>query len=155
MKITLASKNDLKELGEIYAREFVRLNIGENWTADKAEQMLNHFLGIQPDIAFVASDYEKIIGGMFGIIKPWWDGNHLSEFELFVDSEHHGKTVGKQLLRKAIEVSIDKYQISSVDGVAYNDHPFPLSWYRKMGFVMSDNLIIMSVDAKKALVNLT
>jgi GNAT superfamily N-acetyltransferase len=148
MQIANIEQVDLKDLAHIYTAEYMRLDIGEKWTFEKAEVLLEHFLKAQPDLAFTAKEEEKPVGGFFGLIKPWWDGNHLVDFELFVDSNHHGKKVGKQLLAHAIRTAREKYQITSVDGATFNNFDFPFSWYKRIGFEIPGNLMMISADAK-------
>jgi len=48
-------------------------------------------------LAFLAEVNGKIAGGICGIIKPWWDGNHLVETELFLRPEFQRQKVGTGL----------------------------------------------------------
>ncbi len=144
-------KEDKKETAALYAKIYDRVNIGEHWTRNSAQRLLHFWLQKQPDLCFVAIVDKKIIGGFLGGIKPWWDGNHLVDGEVFVDYAFHKKGIGTALSKKMYKTALDKYRITSIDLVTFSKGGFPLSWYQSLGFKTNDFLKMISGKPKKAL----
>lgn len=135
IKVKLLSKKNVAETAGVYRLAFKKADVGERWDQASAEKYIQHCLEKQPDLFFVAISEEEIIGGVAGEIKPWWDGIHLAETELFVHPNHQGKGVAKMLLAKVLEEAIKKYNIQSFEGIADGKrHKFPMEWYKRIGF---------------------
>ena len=149
--IRLAKENDLGELSEVYAETFNKSDVDEHWTKEAAYNLLSYFLKRQPDLAFIAAANSRIVGGFFAEIKPWLDGNHLYEGELFVHPDYQKLGIGKALSKKMFEVSIKKYNASVWDAVTFRNKEFPISWYKKLGFKEIDELVMVSGGLKPAL----
>jgi len=77
-------KKDLEKLSEIYSLVYEKFDIGEKWTSKTAKKLLEYWFDKQSDLAFVAEENNKIVGAFIAGIKPWLDGNHLSDGEIFV-----------------------------------------------------------------------
>jgi len=154
MNIRLAKKDDVSQITEVYMRAFNSANVGEKWTFEKSQEFMDFWLKIQPDLFFVAESNNKICGGAVGLIKPFWDGNYLTETELFVDPDFQKQGVGKNILKKLISEALNKYKIKSFDGLAYKNQKFPLEWYRKIGLEES-KLVYLEGDPKEILDNLS
>lgn len=53
------------------------------------KKFITYFYELCPDLFFVAAKQKnKIIAGIWGPVKPWWDGNKVYDPEIFVDKEH-------------------------------------------------------------------
>lgn len=86
-EIRLLQESDLPKVGEIYARAFEKANIGEQWTPKSAEKFMRYWFNRQSDLFLIAESEGKVVGGIVAGIKPWWNGNHMVDGELFVDPE--------------------------------------------------------------------
>lgn len=136
--------SDLEEVAVLYTNIFAKVDIGEKWTNASAYQFMNHYHSKQPDLCFVAIMDDKIVGGFVAGIKPWWDGNHLVDGEVFVDFAYQKHKVGTELSRVMYNDAIEKYKITSIDFVTFSKDGFPLSWYEKLGFEVTKDLYMIS-----------
>ncbi len=150
MNIRLARQDEISQIADVYMRAFNNANVGEQWTAENAEKFMKFWLKFQPDLFFVAETNNKICGGAVGLIKPFWDGNYLTETELFVDPGFQKQGIGKELLKKLISEAIQKYSITTFDGLAYKDTKFPLEWYKRISLKES-NLVYLEGNPKEIL----
>ncbi len=133
-KYSTIKKYQLKELGSVYAECFNLADIGEHWSDKAATDFLTYLWKIQPDMFYIASSEGKIIAGIAGIIKPWCDGNHIHEIELFVHPEHQKRGVASELTKLLVQKALTTHSIVEFEGIADGKlHSFPLSWYKRLG----------------------
>lgn len=151
LNIRLATELDLISLGIIYSKAYNALNIGEKWTDDTAYKFLKHFYNDQPDLFFAAEINRKIVGGIVSLVKPWWDGNHLTDGEIFVSPDYQNKGVGAELIKRMFTEGLRKYQAISWDTFTHRVHEHPLKWYKKMGFTEIDQWVMITGDIKEVL----
>jgi len=154
-QLSIISKSQLKELGSVYAECFNLADIGEHWSDKAAVDFLTYLWKIQSDLFFIASKEDKIVGGLVGIIKPWCDGNHIHEIELFVHPDHQRQGIATDLTKVLLQTAIDKYNIVEFEGIADGSlHDFPLSWYKRIG-VVPTGLIHVAGKSKEMLEKLS
>lgn len=144
-------KEDLSALATIYTSVYNGLNIGENWTDEKAKVLLQDFLDQQADLFFTAIDGDKVVGGIVALVKPWWDGNHLTDGEIFVDSNYQKQGVGRRLIKKLFEKGLGKYQAVSWDTFTHRVYEHPLKWYKSIGFEEIKQWVMITGDIKEVL----
>lgn len=142
--IRLMREEDLEEVAVLYTEIYNRLDIGEKWTKESSYELMNYWLSKQSDLCFVATLGNRIVGGFIAGIKPWWNGNHLIDGEVFVDYNYHKYGIGTELSKVIYKTALDKYKITSIDLVTFNKNGFPLSWYKKLGFEAEKQLIIIN-----------
>src|SRR3989344_2446360 len=99
LKIRRIQRKDLTKLAEVYNFVYKKFNIGERWTKKSAYKLLEYWLKRQPDLCFLAEYNNIIVGGFVVGIKPWWDGNHLVDGEIFVHPHYQKKGIGSALLK--------------------------------------------------------
>jgi len=134
IKILQTEKSDIKKLAMVYVSAYNSIQIGETWTTERAEEMLSFFFTKQPDLFFTAWVDKKIAGAIVAIVKPWWNGNHLVDGELFVGPDFQKMGIGKTLVRALFTEAKSKYAAVSWDTYTHIVHKHPLEWYKKLGF---------------------
>jgi len=143
-------KEEIPAVASVYSESFNQAGIGEEWTQEKAEEFMTWWFKHQPDLFFVAFYKEKLVGGIVAGIKPWWDGQHLVDSELFVHPDFQKQGIGKELVKTLLQEAIRKYKIVEFEGLADKTHEFPLSWYKKSGMKETD-LVHISGKPKEIL----
>lgn len=154
MTVRPMKQDDLKELAQIYVEVYEDFDVGEKWDQESAQKLLKHFFDKQPDMCFVAEKGNQLLGGFLAGVKPWWDGNHLVDAELFVHPKHQKSGVGSQLSKHAYQEAKDKYQATYLDFVTFSGFDFPLSWYKKQGFEVINGWTLISGELQEVLQNL-
>lgn len=138
-------EKDLHILANLYSIIYLNINMGENWTYPTALSYMHYFYHYQPDLFICAYDDNIPIGAIMSTLKPYYDGLHLTETELFVSSDYRGQNIGKKLLEMHFELAISKYDASYIDAITYINHPkSPLDWYKKIGLEPNTNLVILN-----------
>ena len=112
--VRATTAEDLEALSAVYIDAFAVVDPSEKWTSEKALALLKFFLDKQPDLAFVAVEDGEIGGGICGLVKPWWDGNHLVETELFVAPWCQKRGIATLLFSHFLESAIAKHDASVV-----------------------------------------
>jgi GNAT superfamily N-acetyltransferase len=129
LSIRKAKKQDLSKLAEIYIRAYDRAQFGEIWKKKAAVALLIFYFNQKKFLGLTAVLDGKVVGGLFSFIKPWHDGNHLGEGELFVDPDYQGKKIGTELMFKMMLLAKSKkcvvHELIAYAGVT--------RWYRKLG----------------------
>ena len=155
INIRQVQKEDLKELSRIYVQLYDKADIGEHWTEETALQLLEYWYRVQPDLFLCACESGIPVGGVMSGIKPWWDGTHLTDTEIFVSDAHQKKGIATKLYQEHYKLAIEKYNAVIMEAHTYEDeNGFPLKWYKQQGFTTVDDLVIISGDVQKALDNL-
>lgn len=80
----IKNKSDIEKLAQAYADYYNNSVLEEKWTTESATKMFEYFYDKTPDLFFVAYDNKKPVGVIMTLLKPWWDGMHLEDGELFV-----------------------------------------------------------------------
>jgi len=150
--IRLVKKTDLKELAVIYKELYDNADIGENWTIEKAYELLLYWYDKQKDLFFVAEEDNKPIGAIVSGIKSWFDGLRLIDTEIFVSQNCQKKHVGKSLMIAHLSEAKIKYNVNMIEFHTYGDEDeFPQNWYNRIGFKKDEELIIMSANVENVL----
>jgi len=138
IKIRLIEESDIPEIARVYADSFNRAGIGERWSKENSEAFINYCYHRQPDLFFVASVKDKLVGGIVAFIKPWVEGLDLVETDMFVDPEFQGQGVAISLMKALLKKGIDKYKIERFAGIANGVKDFPMKWYKAIGLNPTD-----------------
>ncbi|MCL4360242.1 GNAT family N-acetyltransferase [Patescibacteria group bacterium] len=145
---------DLPHLASCYTRAYNPLGIGEHWTPDSAQNLMAYFFREQADLFFAAKEGGTIVGGTVAMVKPWWDGNHLIDGEIFVDPGYQKQGIGPRLLKTLFAAAKTKYNARSWDTYTHIVHSHPLSWYKKLGFTTIEHWQMISGDVDTVLTRL-
>jgi GNAT superfamily N-acetyltransferase len=145
---------DLHELAVIYVNAFADPELNEKWTEPAAHALLSDWLKRQPDLSFVAESDNKLVGAFVVGIKPWWDGNHLVDGELFVALEHQGHGVARQLIHQVVLTAVEKYSVVVWESYTFRGQEFPLNWYKRLGFREIEEWVMIRADVAELLANI-
>ncbi len=118
MTIHEIREKDLSILSNLFAIAHLNNNSEEEWTYETALSYLEYYYQHQPDLFLVAYSEDGIpIGAVMSVLKPSFDGNYLTQIELFVAEDiknKDSKDVMKQLLYNLLELSDAKYNVSQI-----------------------------------------
>lgn len=146
----LKNNEDLETIAEKYADYYNNSVLGENWTKETVLKMFQYFYNQASDLCFLAYDKDEPIGIIMTALKPWWDGMHLEDGEVFVCEEYRHGGVAKSLFKKLFEYAIENYNATVLEAHTYEDeNGFPYCWYKKLGFETIDDWKIISGDIRK------
>ncbi len=151
INIRQMQKRDLQQLAEVYTLVYQKFDIGEKWTIETSKKLLSYWFDKQPDLAFVAEYESKVVGAFVSRIKPWWDGNHISDGEIFVHPDYQKKGIATKLSIALYEKALKKYDVVSFDAFTFKKTKFPLRWYLSQGFVQNEDWTIISGNIKSIL----
>ena len=151
MTIRLVKEDDFPILAGIYTVAYNSLNIGENWDDLASERLLRHLYSEQKDLFFVAEDAGEVVGAITAPIKPWWDGNHLVDGELFVHPDHQKKGIGKKLIERLFTEAQEKHQAVSWDTFTHRVYAHPLKWDKSIGFSEIKEWVMITSNIKEVL----
>lgn len=151
INLRLATEKDLQILSEIYTIAYNSLDIGEHWTSKSAYELIKFLYEDQPDLFFVAEGGGIVVGGIVATVRPWWDGNHLIEGEIFVHPSHQKKGIGVKLIEKLFTAAKEKYNVVSWDTYTHRVYKNPLAWYKSLGFEEIKNWTMITGNIDKVL----
>lgn len=127
--IRKTKKKDLIELSRIYKRAYDRLQFGEDWSIKNSSGLLDFYFNLPTFVGVTAILDKKIVGGFFSYVKPWFDGNHLGEGELFIDPKYQNQKMGTKLVFEMMKIAKNK-KCTVHDLIAYEKVS---KWYKKIG----------------------
>lgn len=151
VKIRNMREADIEVLSRIYAKVYEDFDVGEKWTVESSRELLSYWYKRQPDLCLVAEIEGKMIGAFVAGIKPWHDGNHLVDGEIFIATEYQKQGIGTVLSIAMYEKALKNYNAVCFDAITFKDKEFPLSWYLSQGFEEIKNWTIISGNLKKVL----
>lgn len=129
LQIRRSKKQDLKQLAKIYKRAYGRSKEGEDWSTQRAKALLDFYLRQKTFIGLTALVDGKIVGAFFSFIKPWYDGDHLGEGELFVDPDYQHRKIGTKLFLEMNKIAKRKgctiHELIVYGSIA--------RWYKRLG----------------------
>ncbi|MEI6462482.1 MAG: GNAT family N-acetyltransferase [bacterium] len=125
---------DLRTLAKIYVDVYTAFNVGETWTIDTSENMLRFWFKHFPDLSILAILDDKIVGAFLVGVKPWCDGNHLIDGEIFVHPDYQKKHIGSELIKEMFKIAKEKYQVVLFDTYTFRNFKHPFDWYMRLGF---------------------
>lgn len=148
----LKNIDDLDIIADEYAHYYQNSVLEEKWTKEKAKELFLYFYNHAYDLFFVAYNQDKPIGVIMTCLKPWWDGNHLEDTEIFVCEQYQKQGIAKNLFKKLFETAIEKYDANLMEAHTYEDeNGFPYCWYKRLGFKTVDEWKIIRGDLKEIL----
>lgn len=146
-------KEDLHELAAVYVGALDHSNTNEKWTEQSAYALLLDWFKRQPDLAYVAELDQKLVAAFVVGVRPWWDGNHLVDGELFVDFEYQGRGIARELIGRTLSAAVEKYAPVTWESYTFRGQDFPLTWYKRLGFREIEEWIMIRADVAQLLKN--
>lgn len=148
--INLKRKEDLTAFKDEFATWYNSGSLNEGWTSESALNLFNFYYEHFKDLIFVAYVYSTPAGIIFFEVKPWSNGNHLVNGELFVLNKYRKEGIASLLVKKELEYAIEKYKITDVEFLTYEDeNGFPFSWYKKSGFKKDEQLFLVKASVEE------
>lgn len=141
IEIRILKLEDLDQISKLYVDVYNGLHLGESWNFNKAKELFLFYLESN-QFGLVAVENSEIIGCIIGLIKPWWDGDVFTDFEIFVKKDRRGERIGTRLLEKCLTELIEVHKISKISGTTYTKPPSPFHWYKNIGFEEDTNIHI-------------
>lgn len=120
---------DIEQLTKIYKRAYGRSKDGVDWSIQRATALLNFYFRQKTFLGLTALVGGKIVGAFFSFIKPWHDGDHLGEGELFVDPDYQNKKIGTKLFFEMNKIAKRK-RCTIHELIVYGR---VARWYKKLG----------------------
>lgn len=150
--IRLVQESDIEELAKIYKELYDNADIGENWTINKAYDLLMYWYEKQKDLFFVDIEDNVPVGAIVSGIKTWFDGLRLVDTEIFVSNKCQRRHIGKNLMLTHLKEAKMKYNVSMIEFHTYGkENEFPQNWYNRIGFEKDEELIIMHANVENVL----
>lgn len=133
--VRLAREKDIKGLADLYRRFYNEMDtLAEHWTGESARKLMTHFYKLQPDLFYVAEKDNVIIGAAVAIVQPWWDGNHLLDGDVFIDSCYREQGIENKIMHALLSRARDTYKVVAWDAIIPNVKEHPLAVYKQIGF---------------------
>lgn len=105
-----------------------------DWSCDSAHQYLSNAIMASPDFCFATvNEKDELMGAIFCKICPCCNGSMLIIESLQVIENFRNQKVGTSLIFHAINKA-RKHKIKKIGLMAFNKDPFPISWFKKIGF---------------------
>jgi len=148
-------ESDVSLLAQMYISVYKTTNPTEIWTNESAYDFIRFFYDKCADLFFVVEINGVLAGATWGQIKPWWDGNKIYNFEVFVCCEHQNKGLSKQLLLHFFTEARKKYNASSIEVITFSDRTFPLCYYKKLSIIPDKQLTLLDGNVEDIIRRLT
>ena len=146
----LRKKKDIDIIAKDYADYYSDSVLQEKWNKESVVRLFKYFYNQNNDLFFVAYDEDKPVGVVMSVLKPWWDGNHLEDGELFVIPKYRNGIVAKMLVNALFTRAVEKYNATILEAHTYEDEKgFPYSLYKRLGFETVNDLKIVRGNIKE------
>lgn len=147
-------RDDLPQLGKIYADVYTQMNVEETWTPTTATQMLENIDDKNPALSIVAEVEGELVGAIFGDVKQWQGKTVLEGREIFVDPAFQKKGIGAELMRELFKKAKVFYRATEIEGVTFANVGHAKEWYKELGYKDVNGLKIISGELDEISANL-
>ena len=130
MKIRKATKKDLKQILNVYQKEYSRKPYSERWDSKLLARKLK--MHLRWNQVYVAIIEKKIVGFIIFNYYEWHDGWRIYIEDIAVSKEFQGKGARKALLKKVEEEAKRKRVVVIVLDVKTKSKAYKL--YKKIGY---------------------
>lgn len=137
-------------IAQEYAQYYTNSILQEKWTKESALELFHYFYKSYNDLIFVAYDDHYPVGIIASALKPWWDGFHLEDGEIFVSDKYRGMGIAKALFKTLFEYAYEKYNATIFEAHTYEgENRYPYCWYEKLGCHKEKELFIINGNIKE------
>ena len=148
----LRDKKDLEILATEYSKLYNNSVLQEKWTPELAEKLFEYFYNLNSRLFCVAYCGDRPIGAIMSVVKPWWDGMHLEDTEIFVAKDYQRKGIGTDLYKYHYKIAIEEFGATIMEAHTYADKSgYPLNWYKKLGFEVIEDWKVINGNIKDIL----
>jgi ribosomal protein S18 acetylase RimI-like enzyme len=159
MGITIrsATKNDLPQLGELFSKVYTDKEF-DKFTPPAAVEYLEWLINRCPELAFVAEVDKRIIGGYLAAIKPWFDGPHVVDGEIFVDERYRQYGIGLKLTKTLLQQAKETFGAVVIEATVFNygeDGQRALDWHKSNGREIVPEIVFISGSIDEVLQKVT
>lgn len=141
MEIRRMVESDIDNLAPIMLEVFNNEIWNNNWSFSRAKAYLLDFYNNKKFLGFTALDNKKIVGGIFGYEKVWWDNDEIFIEEFFISPRYQGKSIGSMLL-----MEVEKYAKARNIGaicLLTNKNSKAYDFYAKKDFTLDKEIVCM------------
>ena len=139
-----AKREELREIAEIYAREFSKPPYNESWTRRKAEKKVKYFFD---NYDLYAIRFDGQLAGFITLNTNFMCPGDVAFGEEFaIKKELQGRNIGKIVLKELFEI-YRKKGFKRIIGIA-NTSSRALSLYEALGFKISKDEVIVEKELK-------
>lgn len=142
------NEKDFNILANIYGAISLDTRPNENWTYETSLSYIQYFYSHQPDLFICAYDDDIPIGAVMSTLKPYYDGMHLIQTEVFVSSDYEEQNIKEKLLEMHLKLASTKYHVSHINAITDNSS---LDWFNKIGLEPNSNLIVLQGSLENCL----
>ena len=148
----LRDKKDLEILATEYSNLYNNSVLQEKWTPELAKKLFEYFYDLNSRLFCVAYCEDRPIGAIMSVIKPWWDGMHLEDTEIFVAKNYQRKGIGTDLYKDHYKIAVEEFGVTIMEAHTYADeNGYPLNWYKKLGFEVIEDWKVINGNIKDIL----
>ena len=151
--IRLATEAEIPEIGRLFSKVYTNEHF-DKFTPDKSIEYIDWLFRRCPELAFVAVQGERIVGAKLAATKPFFDGLHMVDSEIFVDPDYRRQGIGLNLTKKSFETA-KEMGVTVVDSATFiqdeSENPkwsikheyTNLEWHKKNGFHRETQMVLM------------
>lgn len=151
MRIYLIKKNCFDEVAKLFVKAYEKEEISKRWTEKMATEYILQQYRINKELCFVCTENNKIVGVIFGYIKPEFNKYVFKNTTLIVHPEYRKKRVATRLINRLYAKVMTKYNIDLVETGIDTTINFPISWYESVGFRERKNYSVIRGSIKDVL----
>jgi len=148
-------EDDLEKVGQLYSKVYTSKDF-DKFTPAVSIEYIAWIYRRCPELAFVAVDGQKIVGGYLAAIKPWFNGPHVVDGEIFVDNDYRRQGIGLRLTQTLLLQAKEKFGASEVEALAFTDEVGPefssVRWHEKNGRHIIKELVLVEGSIEETLV---
>ena len=123
-------ESDLSYLGEIFSAVYTDSHF-DKFTPEPSTEYLTWLFKRCPELAFVAEENGTVVGAYLAALKPWFDGPHVVDGEIFVAESYRKHGIGRILTKTLLTEARERYGAVVVEAITYSDDAELLAWHAK------------------------
>lgn len=151
MRIFLIKKKDFSEITKLFINSYEREDASKRWTEKMAGEYIAQQYRLNKELCFACKQDGKIVGVIFGYIKPEFDKYIFKNNILIVHPEYRKQRIATRLINRLFIKVMTVYNIDVVETSVDTTINFPISWYESIGFRERKNHSVIRGSIKEVL----